>query len=81
MRLQREMARVEEMHFRAGVVALVSLRPRRQEERIVFAPDGEQRWALGGEIGLELGIERDIARIVEEEVELDVVIARPREQR
>ena len=48
----------------------------RQEERVVPAPDREQRRAMGADVFLEFGIERDVARIVEEQVELNLVHAR-----
>ena len=70
------MAGVIEMDFCIRDVALERFRPRRQEERVVLAPDCEQRRALCAEILLELGIEGDVARVVQEQVELNIVIPR-----
>ena len=53
-RLQREMAGIEEMHLGVGVVALEGLGAGRQEERIVLAPDRQQR-RLGAQVALESG--------------------------
>src|SRR5262245_2572806 len=44
-------------------------------------PNSEQGRPLGAEIFLEFRVERDVARIVQEQVELDLVIAWPRQQR
>ena len=81
MGLKRKMAGVEEMHLGVRIVALEGLGARRQEERIVLAPHGEQRRLVLGKIGLELGIEGDVAGIVEEEIELDLIVAGAGEQR
>ena len=78
MRFQREMAGVEEVHLGARVVALECLGPRRQKERIILSPDCEQGRPLGAEIFLELGIESDVAGVIQEEVELNFVVTRPR---
>ena len=75
------MAGVEVMHFGVRIVALERLGARRQKERIVLAPHREQRRLALGKISLELGIEGDVAGIVEEEVELDLVVARAGKQR
>ena len=75
--LQREMAGVEEADDGVGNVALERLRARRQEERIVLAPDGEERRLVGPEIVLEGRVERDVALIVAEQVELQVGDAWP----
>ena len=44
--------------------------------RIVLDPRRQQRRPALGEISLELGIEGDVAGIVEEEIELDLIVAR-----
>src|SRR5260370_40182089 len=74
--VEREMPRVEEPDFGVAVVALESLRTGRQEERVVPAPHGEQRRLAGTEVLLEFRIQRDVAGVVEEQVELDLVVAR-----
>src|SRR5262249_12537670 len=73
MRLEREMAGVEEADDRAANVALEGLGTGRQEERIVLAPDRQQRWLMPAEILLERGVQRDIALVVADQVQLDVV--------
>src|SRR3546814_12790569 len=70
MRLEREVTRVEERHRRVGIVAFERLRSRRQEERIVLAPDRQEWRLVGAEILLESRVERDVAFIVAEKVEL-----------
>jgi len=46
MGFQREMAGVEELHLGVRIVAPERLGSRRQEERVVPAPDREQRRRL-----------------------------------
>jgi hypothetical protein len=54
MRLKREMSGIEEVNIRIRIVALKSFGSWREEERIVFSPDREQRWLLGSKIVLKL---------------------------
>ena len=75
------MAGVVEMNIRLRLIPLERLGAGRQEEGIVLPPNRQQRRTLGAEIGLELRIERHIVRIVEEQVELNLVIAGPGQQR
>src|ERR1700684_4058064 len=79
VRFQGEMTGVEEANDRAGNVALEGFRARRQKERIVLAPHGEQRRPMGTEIVLEVRIERDVALVVAKQVELDLVGAGTRQ--
>src|SRR5262249_38959904 len=81
MCFEREMASVVEMHLCARDVALERLRAGRQKEGIVLTPHSQQRWPLCAEVLLKLGIQRHIARVVQEEVELDLIIPRPSQQR
>src|SRR5262249_34972297 len=81
MGFQREVPRIEEADDRTRNIALERLGARRQEERVVLAPRREQRRPVLAEVVLELGIQREIAGVIEEEVELDLVVAGPREQR
>src|SRR5579871_864154 len=76
---QRKVAGVEEADHRMRNVALERLRAGRKEERIVLAPDREERRLVGAEVILEGRIERDIALVIAEQVELDVVGARTRQ--
>src|SRR5512138_3077130 len=73
--LEREVPRVEEMHFGVWIVTLESIRARRQEERIVLAPYGQQRRPLLAEVRLKLRIEPHIAGVIEKQIELDLVDA------
>jgi hypothetical protein len=72
VRFQGEMACIVEHHLGLGIVALVSLGARGEEERIVLAPDCQRRWLVLAEEFLELGIERDVGFIVADEIELDL---------
>ncbi len=81
MRLEREVAGVEEAHLRVRVVGLEGLGARRQEEGIVAAPDREEGRAVAAEVVVELRIQRQVARVVEEQVELDLDVVGPLHQR
>src|SRR5271156_5324976 len=70
VRLQREMAGIEEADDRVRNVALERLGARRQEERIILAPHRQEARLVGAEIFLEDRVERDVALVVAEEVEL-----------
>src|SRR4029077_16704998 len=50
-------------------------------ERIILSPDCEQGRPPCAEIFLELGIESDVAGVIQAEVELNFVVARPGQQR
>ena len=81
MRFQREVTGVVEVYFGVWVIALERLGPGRQKERIVLAPDREQRRPFCAEVLLELWVEGDVAGIVQEQVELDLIIAGPGQPR
>src|SRR5262245_8087468 len=81
MCFQRKMARVEEVDDGARNVAPERLRARRQEERVVLAPHREQGRPVRTEVLVELRVQRNIAGVVEEQIELDLVVAGPSEQR
>src|SRR6516165_7843633 len=70
MRLEGEVAGVEELHIGAWNVTPECLRARRQEERIMPAPHRQERWLVAAEIRLEGRIECDVALVVTEQVEL-----------
>ena len=73
--LQSEVSRVNELYIGFGIVALERLCTRRDEDRIILAPDNE-RWGLPlAEVGLELGVQVNIGAIVVEEIKLDLVVA------
>jgi len=77
VRLQGEVAGFEEMHLRAWVVAFERFGSRRQEERVIVAPNCERRWPLAAKVFLESGIERDVAGIIQKQVQLDFVVPGP----
>ena len=79
MGLQGEMAAIEEADVGRGYVAPERLGAGRDEERIVLAPYGQHRRLMLTQIGLEGVVERDIGLVVEQQVELDFVITRPRQ--
>ncbi len=66
MRFKREMAGVEQANDRTGIVAPERLGARRQEERIVLAPDREERRLMRPEVSLESWIECNVALVVAE---------------
>ena len=74
------MARVKEVHFSLGIIARERFRSGRQKEWIIFSPDREQGRTILPKERLKLRIQRHIAGVVQEEVELDLVIAGPGEQ-
>src|SRR5262247_2732691 len=77
MRLEREVSGIEEADDRIRKIALESLRTERQEERIVLAPQSQERRPVGPEIVLEGREERDVALVVTQEVELQLIRAGP----
>ena len=77
--LQREMAAIDEADVGRGHVALEGLGARRNEERVVLAPHRQHRRALLAQIGLDRVVQRDVGLVVEQEIELDLVVARPRQ--
>src|SRR5436309_6132544 len=81
MRFQREVTRVEESDDGTGNIPLERLGAGRQEERVVLAPHRQQRRPVRAEVFLERRVQRDIAGIIEAQVELDLVVAGPSEQR
>jgi hypothetical protein len=56
VRLQREMAGVVQVHFGVRDVPAIGLGAGRQEERIVPAPDGQQRRPPRREVGVDLTV-------------------------
>src|SRR5882762_10441718 len=79
MRFEREVTGVEKADDRSRNVALECLRAGRQEERIVLAPHGEERWLVSAEVGLESRVERDVALVVAEQVQLHFIGTRARQ--
>jgi hypothetical protein len=79
--LEREMPAVEEVQLRVGQVAQERPCARGGKDRVVRAPDDQRRRLVLAEEGLEARVKRDVGAIVVEEVELDLDVARPVEQR
>src|SRR5262245_30489694 len=77
VRFQREVPRVEAADDRARNIALERLGARGQEKRVVPAPHRQQRRPVRAEVFVELRVQRDIGGVVEEQVELDLVVAGP----
>src|SRR5262245_3688119 len=73
VRLEGEVAGVEEAHVSVWNVTLERLGALRQEKRIVFAPGCQKRRLVLAKIELEFGIQRDVALVVTEEVELHFI--------
>jgi DNA-binding CsgD family transcriptional regulator len=73
--LQGEVAGVEKADVRARDVTLEGFGASRQEERVVLAPHREERRPAGAEVLLPRRVERHIAGVVEEQVELDLIVA------
>src|SRR6476620_10895427 len=73
MCFERKVAGIEETHFRAWNVALERLRARRQEERIVLAPERQEGRLVLAEVLLKHRVKLDVALVVAEEIELDFI--------
>jgi hypothetical protein len=80
VRLEREVAGVEDVVLEAAQVALVGLGSSEREDRIVLAPRDQRRRLVGAKVGLPARIERRIRAVAQEQVELDLVVARAIEQ-
>src|SRR5258708_16493642 len=79
MRFEREVAGVEEANDSLGIVPLERLSTRRHEERVVLAPDRQERRLVRAEVFLEWRIQRHVALVVAEEVELHFISAGTRQ--
>src|SRR6266850_89453 len=73
MRFKGEMSRVKKLNPGLRNIPLERLRTSRQKERIVFAPDSQERWLIPAEVFLKLGIQRHVVRVVLEKIELHIV--------
>ena len=78
--LDRKMSGVEELHLRVGQVLSKGLCSRRNEERIVLAPDRKQRRFRLTEIFLEFRIKLYVRRIIQKQIELNLFVPRPFKQ-
>lgn len=77
--LEREVAGIEQMDLGVGEIALERLCAGGQERGVVLAPRGEERRPVLAEVGLELRVEGDVRAIVEDQIELDLLRAGPRQ--
>ena len=77
MRLEREMARREHIHFEVLQVLLVGLSAWWWEDEILLSPDNQCPRLVFAEELLKLGIKGNIRPIVIKHVELDSVVVRP----
>ncbi|MNX73547.1 hypothetical protein D3C86_1049500 [compost metagenome] len=80
MGFQREMAGVQQFHDGIRIVAPKGLRSGRNENGIILPPDRQRRQPGAAEERLELRIQRQIVGIVQEQVQLDVLVARTLKQ-
>ena len=74
------MAGVQQLHHRVGVIGFIGVSPRRDEKRIVLAPNHQRRHLCSLEKRLKLRVQGQVVAVVEKQVQLDVVIARPLHQ-
>src|SRR5262250_3022856 len=75
------MSRIEELNLRAGYVFPKCFCSGGNEERVVLTPDRQQRWFRLTEIFLEFRIALYVRGIVEKQVELNLFVLGPFEQR
>lgn len=80
VRLYRKMPGVQELNLGIGNIASVSLGTGRDKERVVLSPYRKQRRATRAEVFLELRIERDVAGVVQKQIELNLFVARARQE-
>jgi hypothetical protein len=78
--LEGEMSGIDEMHLAVRIIALKGFDAGRQEERIVLALDREKRGPSDADEFLETWIKHDIAGVIQEQIQLDLVVAEPRDQ-
>lgn len=80
VRLEREVAGVEQDDLGLGQDPGEGLCSGRNEDHVVLAPDGEERGLLVGEVFLELRVDVDVGPVILEERLLDRGVAGSREQ-
>src|SRR5215471_15308261 len=68
------------MHFGVWIVPTERFGALGKKERIILAPNCEQRRTVSAEIRLELRVQRHVACVVEKQVELNLVVAATRQQ-
>jgi len=80
MRFQRKVARVQKLHRGVRIVPSKTFRSGRNEIRVMLSPDRQRRRRPLPEIFLESRIEPDIVGVVQKQIQLNIDIARPRQQ-
>ena len=70
MRFQGEVTRVVKSDVGAGDILLEGFGTRRNEERIVLAPNRQEAGFVLPEVRLESGVERNIALVVTKQIQL-----------
>src|SRR4029079_3367769 len=80
VRLEREVARVEQPHFSGWIIPRKGMRSGREKKRIMLPPDGKCRWPMFPKIFLNAWIELHIVPIVEKQIQLNVLVARACQQ-
>ncbi len=81
MRFQREVARIQKLYRRIGIIPPEGFPAGRNEIRIALTPYRKQRRLCFSEIFLESGIDFQIVGVVEKQVQLNVRVPGPRHQR
>ena len=76
MRFKREMSGIQQFDSGIGIITAVRLGAGWYEERVVLAPDGEQRRLGVAKVLLKNWIQGQIRSVVEKEIELNVFVAR-----
>ncbi len=75
VRLQRQMAGIEQVGFDIFEVTTVGQSPLGREDGVVPAPNDEGRWLVCSEELLECGIERDVRLVIVKQFPLNVLVA------
>src|SRR5215467_5419016 len=76
MCFEREMSGIEELNLRVRYVFPKCFCSRRNEERIVLAPDRQQRRFRLAEIFLKFRIQLHVRRVIQKQVELNLFVPR-----
>src|SRR3984957_692564 len=80
-RLQSEVAGIEELNRRVGIIATVRFGSGRDKERVVAAPNRKKRRLRLPKIFVKGRVELDVVGIVEEQIQLNVHVSRSRNHR
>src|SRR5215467_1470504 len=80
MCFEREMSGIEELNLRVRYVFPKCFCSRRNEERIILAPDRQQRRFRLAEIFLKLRIKLYVRAVIQKQIELDLLVPRAFEE-